>query len=70
MIIVLIGIIGWLFYLLTRLNSLDAQVKNLSQELIKLKALLSAKAVAEEPAATSATPENCGLDYSGLRLAP
>ena len=58
MIIVLIGIIGWLFYLLTRLNSLDAQVKNLSQELIKLKALLSAKAVAEEPAADSTAPVN------------
>ena len=27
MIIVLVGIVLWLFYLLSRLNSLDAQVK-------------------------------------------
>ncbi|HMW46792.1 MAG TPA: DUF2339 domain-containing protein [Cellvibrionaceae bacterium] len=44
MIIVLIGIIAWLFYLLSRLNSLDAQVKNLSQELLKLKHQLSPQA--------------------------
>lgn len=43
MIIVLIGIVAWLFYLLSRLNNLDAQVKNLSQELLKLKHQLSAQ---------------------------
>ncbi|MFO1370244.1 MAG: DUF2339 domain-containing protein [Marinagarivorans sp.] len=43
MIIVLVGIVLWLFYLLSRLNSLDAQVKNLSQELIKLRQQLSAQ---------------------------
>lgn len=60
MIILLIGIIVWLFYLLSRLNSLDAQVKHLSQELLRLKQALSpqGKSVPQESETTSAAIHN------------